>query len=84
MQIGDAEEVLPVSATTPTAPPPAAATPEPDGSDGAPSRFAFVESILDNLSAWTVIAAAIGLLYLVWATIEILNRYVGHVPSVTP
>lgn len=41
-----------------------------------------VESILDNLSAWTVIAAAIGFLYLVWATVEILSRYVGPLPKV--
>jgi len=43
-----------------------------------------VEAIMDNLSFWTVIAAAIGLLYLIWATLEILSRYVGHVPSVLP
>lgn len=47
-------------------------------------RFSMVESIIDNLSFWTVISAAVGLLYLVWATLEILSRYVGHVPSVTP
>ena len=41
-----------------------------------------VESLLDNLSAWTVIAAAIAFLYLVWATIEILSRYVGPLPKV--
>ena len=43
-----------------------------------------VESVLDNLSAWTVVALLIGLLYLVWATIEILGRYVGSVPAVGP
>jgi hypothetical protein len=42
---------------------------------------ALVESLLDNLSAWTVIAAAIAFLYLVWATIEILSRYVGPLPK---
>lgn len=47
-------------------------------------RTTIAESILDNLSAWTVIAAAIGLLYLVWATLEILSRYVGGVPKVLP
>ena len=47
-------------------------------------RPTITESILDNLSAWTVIAAAIGLLYLVWATLEILSRYVGGVPKVLP
>ena len=41
-----------------------------------------VESLLDNLSAWTVIAAAIAFLYLVWATIEILSRYVGPLAKV--
>ena len=41
-----------------------------------------VESLLDNLSVWTVIAAAIAFLYLVWATIEILSRYVGALPKV--
>jgi hypothetical protein len=41
-----------------------------------------VESLLDNLPAWTVIAAAIAFLYLVWATLEILSRYVGGIPSV--
>jgi hypothetical protein len=41
-----------------------------------------VESLLDNLSAWTVIAAAIAFLYLVWATVEILSRYVGPLPKV--
>ncbi|MHB8642207.1 MAG: hypothetical protein ACYDA3_04910 [Gaiellaceae bacterium] len=49
-----------------------------------PSRTSLVESVFDNLSFWTVIAAAIGLLYLVWATLEVLSRYVGHIPSVTP
>ena len=70
-----------MSTTTPAVTPPAA---EPGGENGTPGRFAFVEALLDNLSAWTAIAAAIGLLYLVWATLEILSRYLGHVPSVTP
>jgi len=56
----------------------------PDPGDGAHARAGFVEAIFDNLSFWTVISAAIGLLYLVWATLEILSRYVGHVPSITP
>ena len=43
-----------------------------------------VEQVLDNLGAWTVVAAAVGLLYLVWATLEILSRYVGGLPKVTP
>jgi hypothetical protein len=41
-----------------------------------------VEALLDNLSAWTVIAAAIAFLYLVWATVEILGRYVGPLPKI--
>lgn len=44
----------------------------------------FVEAVLDNLPAWTVIAAAIAFLYLVWATLEILGRYLENIPSVTP
>lgn len=45
---------------------------------------AFTESILDNLSAWTVVSLLIGVLYLVWATLEILGVYVGDIPSVGP
>jgi hypothetical protein len=40
------------------------------------------EAILDNLSGWTVVALLIGLLYLVWATLEIMSRYIGGLPSV--
>lgn len=47
-------------------------------------RRSLVESLLDNLSAWTIVATAIGLLYLVWATLEILSRYVGTVPKLAP
>jgi hypothetical protein len=43
-----------------------------------------IESLLDNLPVWTVIASAIAFLYLVWATIEILSRYVGPLPKVGP
>jgi hypothetical protein len=67
--------------TTP-APPAAESLPDPEG--GNRTRPSMVEAIMDNLSFWTVISAAIGLLYLIWATLEILNRYVGHVPSVLP
>ena len=49
-----------------------------DSDDGDP----LAESILDNLSAWTVVALVIGLLYLVWATIVILEGYVGDVPGI--
>lgn len=49
-----------------------------DPEAGAP----LTESILDNLSAWTVVALVVGVLYLVWATLVILDRYVGDIPSV--
>ena len=49
-----------------------------------PPRHSVVESVLDNLSAWTVIAAAVSLLYLVWVTFEVLDRYVGILPKVGP
>ena len=54
---------------------------EPLAPDEAEAGSAFTESILDNLSAWTVIALLIGLLYLVWATLEILAKYTGGIPS---
>ncbi len=47
-------------------------------------RTSFVEAVLDNLPGWTVVAAAIAFLYLVWATLEIFGRYLGGLPSVTP
>jgi hypothetical protein len=53
--------------------------PEPQSSE-PPTRL--VEAVLDNLPAWTVVALLIGVLYLVWATFEILARYVGNIPSV--
>jgi hypothetical protein len=49
-----------------------------------PARTSFVEAVLDSLPAWTVIAAAIAFLYLVWMTIEILGRYFASIPGVTP
>lgn len=48
------------------------------------ARQRFIESLLDNLPGWTVVALAIALLYLVWATLEILSRYTGVIPEVTP
>lgn len=54
----------------------------PERDEGPPTRF--VESLLDNLPVWIVLAAAIAFLYLVWATLEILGRYVGGVPKVGP
>ncbi|HLG07565.1 MAG TPA: hypothetical protein VI409_02720 [Gaiellaceae bacterium] len=69
---------------------PAADTPRPD--DPVPiaalpevqPQHSISESVLDNLSAWTVIAAAISMLYLVWVTLEILDKYVGILPKVGP
>ena len=65
-----------VDAPRPEDPVPVAALPE------VPPRHSMSESVLDNLSAWTVIAAAISLLYLVWVTLEILDKYVGILPKV--
>lgn len=59
--------------------PGAASREEPAAETGSTG---LVESLLDNLSAWTVLAAAIAFLYLVWATLEILSRYVGPLPKV--
>ena len=74
-----------LTTTTPGVPPSVpTALDSPDPGNGAHVRVGFVEAIFDNLSFWTVISAAIGLLYLVWATLEILSRYVGHVPSMAP
>lgn len=60
----------------PQDPVPLAAVPE------VPARPSVTESVLDNLSAWTVIAAAVAFLFLVWVTLEVLDRYVGIVPKV--
>lgn len=76
-------EVPYVTANTPVPPAPPPAAEEPPA-NGAGSRIALLESIMDNLSAWTVIAAAISFLYLVWATLEIMSHYVGGLPKVTP
>lgn len=62
----------------PPDPVPLAAVPE------VPPRHSVTESVLDNLSAWTVVAAAVSLLYLVWVTLEVLDRYVGILPKVGP
>ena len=55
---------------------------EPLPADESEAQTALTESILDNLSAWTVVAVLIGLLYLVWATVVILGEYVGDLPAV--
>lgn len=48
------------------------------------ARRAFVEALLDNLSAWAFIALAIAALFMTWATLVILETYVGGLPSVKP
>ena len=47
-------------------------------------RRPIVAQILDNLMLWLFMAAAIGVLYMVWATGEILNHYVGQMILYTP
>lgn len=76
----DATEGSDVSTTTPAPDD----QPPPSESLVPPPQTSFVEAVLDSLPAWTVIAAAIALLYLVWMTIEILGRYLGGIPPVTP
>lgn len=66
-----------------TTPPPDTPS-SPAETSSPPARTRLVEAVLDNLSAWTVVAAAIAFLYLVWATLEILGRYLEGIPSVTP
>lgn len=67
---------------------PAAETPRPPDAvplaavPEEPPRHSVTESVLDNLSAWTVIAAAISLLYLAWVTLEVLDKYVKILPKV--
>lgn len=39
------------------------------------------ERLFDNLAAWGFIAVAIAVLYLVWATVEILTQIVGELPA---
>ena len=61
----------------------APATPDEAG-ENQRTRTRLIESIFDNLSLWTVLAAAISFLYLVWATLDVLGRYLGGIPSVGP
>jgi hypothetical protein len=72
------QEAFEVTATTVRA----ADTAAPEENAEEVGTSGLVEALLDNLSAWTVIAAAIAFLYLVWATVEILSRYVGPLPKV--
>ena len=58
-----------------------------DGTSTAPAptaRQKMTESIIDNLGAWAFIAAAVALLFEVWATLRILTRYVGGISGVGP
>ena len=59
-----------------------------DGAGGGrpeqPEGSRLVEAMLDNLPAWAFIALAISALYLVWATLVIVAKYVGSLPSFTP
>jgi len=57
----------------------------PDHLDGKEhDRASLTEALLDNLPVWTIVAAAVSFLYLVWATLEILSRYTGAIPKVGP
>ena len=55
---------------------------EADEPPGRPRPL--IESILDNLPAWAFVALAISALYLVWATLVIVGKYVGDLPGVAP
>lgn len=50
----------------------------------APQRPSFIESVIDNLPAWAFTALAVTALYLVWATITIMDKYAPHLPGVKP
>ena len=67
-----------------TQPPAETALPDQPAANGGPPRPSLIEAVFDNLPAWTVVAAAIGLLYLVWATLAILSLYTGDIPKVRP
>lgn len=58
--------------------------PPASGTPADPERTSTLEAILDSLTGWAVVALVIGLLYLVWATVEILGRYMGDLPAVGP
>lgn len=60
-----------------------AAPASPEETSESP-RTKLVEAIFDNLSLWTVLAAAISFLYLVWVTLDVLGRYIGGFPKVGP
>ncbi len=54
------------------------------GGTGAGIRSRVTEALFDNLMLWTLLAAAIALLYLVWVTVDIVSHYVRGIPSVGP
>ena len=56
----------------------------PEGPPGGPEGNPLVESILDNLPAWAFIALAVSALYMVWATLVIVGKYVGELPTFVP
>jgi hypothetical protein len=49
-----------------------------------PEGNRLVESMLDNLPAWAFLALAIAALYMVWATLVIVEKYVGDLPTFIP
>jgi hypothetical protein len=71
-----------VTSTPAAEPPPEQPEPAIAALPEASPRASLIESLFDNLSAWTVIAAAVAMLYLVWVTLEILGKYVGDLPKV--
>jgi hypothetical protein len=90
--------LIEIDQVSPPAPPDTASVPSPtrggssDVTDLAPDhlehdeheRGRLVESLLDNLPVWTIVAAGVSFHYLVWATLEILSRYTGAIPKVGP
>jgi hypothetical protein len=67
---------------TATSPSEGAAQGAPEQPAAVSPRGRLVESLFDNLALWTVIAAAISLLYLIWVTLDILGHYVRGIPKV--
>jgi hypothetical protein len=43
-----------------------------------------VAQVIDNLMLWLFVGTAVGILYAVWATVEILTQYSGVMPPVSP
>lgn len=57
---------------------------EAEATREVPRRRFLVEPILDNLAAWAFIALVVAALFMVWATIVIVETYVGELPSFEP